>query len=725
VINIGLYPVGGAQKFYVLNDNVAGNAQKAPVQRLVTGTAREQDVITTFQQSTEGAATVAQQAPTSPAAWRGFPGTLGLFKQSDAPGDLTRAWISDLDNTRPGQLTAWLQWPDGATVTVDADGVSSQPVGVDALVNTAASWGFVAQNVAGTRSSYWSWNGTKFALQRQVQARPQGTANFSSRLPSSTSMGLSGTYAPLIVNQTDTSLWMPLGVGAVGSTDISVGLAAGVGVANAYHTFVYFDILFVVSVTGGNITVTPYRPRIPGAGNVLQSATLNGLANALLTIPGEAVCMGVVVCEGAVYLCSDRAVYGIQWNDQNNTFLSTKLFELPQITGTPVVWNGEVYIPAGGRIAHIVPNQRGFDWRVPDPNGKMPPRYNAFIIQLQPMTDYLVAYVLDYLSSGMGTILLMDANGVWSCLYQLEASLYRTGIVPVVDGTHPEGIAFFNGTSSILTASVLPLPSPGRDPHTLIVGQRKQRAGAARLISPFFDLEVEGAQKLLQRFAQEVLDASSTYPIRAYYQTDFADEGGSDTFTTGCAKGTGTWHKCFYAAANSTAYAGSTDSGGHGQLWYEFDNATNYTGDTIGFLPIYPLFKRVRFCLEVNGDTTGNTIPTINSTLFHRVEFVTKAFQRQYVVRLRQGDITGISAAYGGSTSVALASSTAVVTELNTLKGYDSAKTKLTEINERGESRTVIMTKFDDALSAVNSDGTPSEYICTFTVLDAALSGLT
>jgi len=78
-----------------------------------------------------------------------------------------------------------------------------------------------------------------------------------------------------------------------------------------------------------------------------------------------------------------------------------------------------------------------------------------------------------------------------------------------------------------------------------------------------------------------------------------------------------------------------------------------------------------------------------------------------------------------GSTSVSIPDSTTLISEYNILKGYDSAKTLLTERDEKGQTRTVVMTKFDGALSAVNADGSPAEYICTVTVLDATLSGLT
>jgi hypothetical protein len=104
---------------------------------------------------------------------------------------------------------------------------------------------------------------------------------------------------------------------------------------------------------------------------------------------------------------------------------------------------------------------------------------------------------------------------------------------------------------------------------------------------------------------------------------------------------------------------------------------------------------------------------------------MTKAFQRQYVIVLDQGDLGGFSPAYGGSTAVALANSAAVVAEYNTLKGYDGGKTLLTEINEKGESRTVILTKFDGTPTQLNPDDTPAAYVCTLTVLDAALTGLT
>ncbi len=297
-------------------------------------------------------------------------------------------------------------------------------------------------------------------------------------------------------------------------------------------------------------------------------------------------------------------------------------------------------------------------------------------------------------------------------------------MLPIVDGTNVQAVAFPNANGATYSSMlVCPIPQTNKNPRTLATTQRRQRPGPFYLITPWFDLEAEGAQKIVQRFAQAVLDASSSCPIRGYYQTDFADEAGADTFTADARKGTGTWHKCFYAAASSTAYAGGTDSGGRGQLWFEFDGATTYA-DGIGTLPRYPGFKRIRFCLEINGDTTGATVPTILTTLFDRIEFVTKAFQREYVVRLRKNDLGGVST-FGGSTSVAIPDTATLLAEYATLKGYDAAKTLLTEVDEKGVSRAVIVTKFSGALSQIDADGSPAEYICTLTVLDAGLSGLT
>ena len=667
---------------------------------------------------------VTDTPPTAEAGWRDFSGTAFLYRQSDSPGDLTRPFLCDADNTRPGQMTAWLQWPGGSTVTVDAGGDGRQPQYIVALVNDPTAWGFVGYDLIGGVTSYWRWNGTKFAYQRIVQSIPSNQT--TTRLPPATNVYVGQTTYPMqTVVPTGTNLWMPLGPGGgAGLTDISVAAAAGVGVANAVTTFVYFDILFVIASTGGNLTITPYRPNTPGVGNVLNSVTYTGLAPALATIPGESVCLGAVGCEGAVYIVTERSVYGFQWNDLTNTMLTTKLLELPRLTSGPVVWNGEVYIGADNRIVHIVPGQRGFDWRVPDPAGRTAPPIAGSIVALTPAPDALFAQVVDAnpTTNAGWCILRMDTNGIWSLPYIANGSSLTQPYgppVPVVDGTNPYGLAYFNAAfGSIGSATILPFPQAGRNPRTLTVAQRPQRSGPFRCITPWYDLESETAQKQLERFRTAAQGVSTANPINVYYQLDYADELGTDTFTSGVAKGSGTWHLCGNLKASATAYAGSIDANGNGALWWEFDGTTNYTN--VGVLTRYPTYKRVRWCLELVGDSTGASVPTLLSHAFHRLEYVTKAYERDIAIRLRVNELQGASAVNG---TVTYANNAAIKTARNALKALNSAKTVCTYVDEWGDSHTVVITKYEANVTAIDGNGQPGEYVIQLSIMDVPLVG--
>jgi hypothetical protein len=667
----------------------------------------------------EGVGSVTDTPPTAEAAWRDFSGSLGLYRQSDAPGDLTRCYLSDADTTRAGQMTAWPRWSTSSdTVAVDLDSGGRAVKGVQALVNAAGAWGFVG-SPDNLHWSYWLWNGTKFAFQRDVQGQPSNPAFASLRAPNALTQYTGSTsFAPVtIVQQTGTNLWMPIVPG--GSTDISVAAAAGVGV-NATHNYIYFDILFSLIQGGGNLAIVPYRPTTPATANVLNAVTYAGLAPSGGVILGEGVCLGVVACEGAVYIATDRSVYAMQWNDQTNTVLTTKLLELPRLTGAPVVWNGEVYIPADNRIVHIVPSQRGYDWRTPDPTGVLPGPFNGTIIHLTPSPDALFAVVngSDTAGNVNVAILRMDSNGIWSCPFLGSDHLVGAPI-PLVDGANSFALALLNTAGT--TATVLPLPASGRNPRLRAVSQRAQRAGPFRTITPWFDLESETAQKQLERFRTAVLNASATFPIRVSYQTDYADEQSADTFTTGCAKGTGAWHPCGYFAQSVTpGHSGSTDANGNGAVWWEFDGATNYP-NSVGVLPAYPTFKRVRWCLEINGDTTGTTVPTLLSHAFHRLEYVTKAYERDITIRIRVGETQG--AAQSPVTTVTYPTSASVVAAKNAVKALNSAKAVCTYVDETGTSQVVTISKYQASLTSIQADGTPGEYVLNLSLMDVPLTG--
>jgi hypothetical protein len=707
VANIALYPVGGSVQSYVLNSAPIND----PGETSIAGSVREQDLTPTFKQSVEGVGSVTDTPPTAEAAWRDFSGTLGLYRQSDSPGDLTRPFICDADNTRPGQMTAWLQWPGGATVAIDNGTNGQAPQVMQGLVDDPVAVGFVAATNAGV-CYYWRWNGTKFALQRAVQGGLAGPP-ITQRLGNQTPFLYGPMPAPPVM-PTDTSLWAAGGAG--GFYDLAAAPVAGVG-GTVIGSFVYFDILFAYNCTGGNIVITPYRPRTPATGNILNSVTYTGLTPASLTIPGEATCFGAVPCEGAVYIVTDRSVYGFQWNDLTNTMLSTKLLTVSRITGAPVVWNGEVYIPADNRIIHIVPGQRGFDWRMPNPAGTLPPPYSLPIWQLATTSDALFALTAAGNVSAPWSILRMDSDGIWTILHNDQTNAPQTPVFVVQDGTNPTAIGWMNQAG---TATLLPVPVTGRNPRTLAVSQRPQRPGPFRVITPWYDLESETAQKQLERFRTAVVMASATYPVKVNYQTDYADEQGADTFTTGCAKGTGTWHPCGYLGTSSTAYAGSTDANGNGALWWEFDGTTSYP-NSVGVLPQYPTYKRVRWCLEINGDPTGTTVPTLLSHAFHRLEYVTKAYERDIAIRLRVAEMQGTS--QRGGSVVTYANNAAIKTARDTIRALNSAKTVCTYVDEWGDNHTVVVTKYQSNLTAIDGNGLPGEYILNLSLMDVPLQG--
>jgi hypothetical protein len=319
----------------------------------------------------------------------------------------------------------------------------------------------------------------------------------------------------------------------------------------------------------------------------------------------------------------------------------------------------------------------------------------------------------------------MDTNGIWSLPYISNTGTLTQPFgppIPVVDGTNPFGLAYFNingGNTAIASATILPFPQSGRNPRTLTVAQRSQRAGPFRCITPWYDLESETAQKQLERFRTAAQSVSTANPVNIYYQLDYADELSSDTFSSGVAKGSGTWHLCGNLKASATAYAGSIDANGNGALWWEFDGVTSYTN--VGVLTAYPTYKRVRWCLELVGDITGVSVPTMLSHAFHRLEYVTKAYERDIAIRLRVSELQGTS--QRGPTTVTYANNAAIKTALAALKALNSAKTVCTYVDEWGDSHTVVITKYQANVTSLDGNGLPSEYVVNLSLMDVPLVG--
>ncbi len=676
------------------------------------GTHTRQDITPTFVQATEGSAGDTDVQPFAEIVYSSFNGSIGLYERTSAPGDLTRAWISDADTTRPNQLTPWLRFAtSGATVAVDDSGSGARKcVGIIALVNPSGQgWGFIGFDNTAVTYWYYRWDGTKFARVQQAcrSADAIGIAGTQSveRIPTTAS----GMYyssvsipSPYIVQATSAgaaqNLWCPLTNNSM--VDINTGAApvAGVGAGNA-GVFVYFDILFTVSYATSSITITPYRPNTPAAGNVVQAITSAGSVSAAGNIRGETTFLGATPCEGAVYMTTERSVYALSWNDKDNSMLITKLFELPRITGAPITWNGEVYIPTPGRLAHITPGQRGYDWKNIDSLATLPPSINTNVLQLIPFPDRLVAHVSDW-QSAKSAILSMNTEGAWAC-HAVFNAVARSPLIPIVDGTtsHHPAVAIMN-SSTLATMDVYPIPDNTRNPRYMSASLRANGSvnttdnGAnGRTITPWEYGANRSSQKQLMRFRLEVANLGS---VRAgvYYQID-DDDRGSDSFTQGCAKGTGTWRQAAQVTANTAGSTGTITAAGNGTVWFEFDGTTvtswSNPADSTGHsasvtLPAYPSFRRIRWLFDSGGDTTGTVFPTIVATAWQRLEYPWKFYL--YSIRLRIALNDSLSGSPSPYTSYALVKS--AVTALETLA---SAKTVFTYVDVEGNSKKVVITK--------------------------------
>lgn len=665
------------------------------------GTHSRQDITPTFVQATEGSAGDTDVQPFAEIVYSSLNGSLGLFDRTAAPGDLSRLWVSDLDNTRPNQLTAWPQYGGATTVTVpDSGSAARKCLGITGLVQTASGWGFIGFDNTALTYWYYTINGSSSITRsaNRVQHAPANPFAEAGRLwGSSNTYNAAGIGVGCIVQQTGTNLWLP-GTTTNTCTDISVAPVAGVGVGDQC-VFVYFDILFTVSnsVSAGNLTITPYRPNTPAAGNVVNAIKDTGYVAATATIPGESVCLGAVPCEGAVYLTTDHSVYAMQWNDKDNSILTTKLFELPIVTGAPVAWNGEVYIPAGNRIAHITPGQRGYDWKQIDALGCMPMPWQGNIIQLLPFPDCLLAQLGGESTTLGGAILRMDVQGAWSTIYLDKATNFYGPLVPIIDTVYGSGVGV-QTTSTLSALTIFPIPASGWNPRFATDStRRKQRAGPFRAITPWEYGANRTSQKQLARYRAEINDANASgLAVKVYYQLDDGDKS-ADTFSTGCAKGTGAWTTAGILYTGSAGNTGTIDSNGNGAVWYEFDGTTSYNNG-VGTLAKYPSYRRIRWMFEINGDTSGTLVPTLIAMAWQRIEYPRKYYLFSIRLRIQMDDSQSGTGLYHTYADVRNA--------ITTLETLANAKTVFTYVDPYGASHTVVITKIVENAIVKDDNGT-------------------
>lgn len=672
----------------------------------------EEDASPTAVQTAEGAPDAAN-VPTAATEYSSFGGNVGLDERVRAPGDFARWFVTDWDGTRSTQATSWVRWP-GDTVALTGGGVGVTIPGkvatgfehlqsAVAILDDPTATGFVSTKVNGGAGEFYTWDGTSFVLSKTTTAHAVpsfGAVQVSFKtgnyfLPNSVPVVMSGT-----------AQWMPDVNGHV--YDLVANAASG---TFADYVVPFYDMVLALASNGKDVFVTAYKPI--GTTVKTESASVSGgiistaTTDATTTLQGAKWVMGALACEGVLWFTSVNAVWAIQWNDQYNIFKSEELFRVPRITGPPVNFNGEVYIPCGNRLAHINPGTKGYDWIKIDQFDVMPPPFNGRIVECVPTPDALYCKVVedgDFANSVRAAIMRFDAQGTWSCVICDQApdsTIARMPLVRTFDTSNPPAIGYWVDGTHI---RLLPVQDSGRNPRTMTVTSRPQ-APQVRGVSPNETGVARSNQKQALRYRIEVEDCVAQGAVKVYYQFPPIDRvlGAPNTFTTGAAANTGTWHPCGVIHAGIAGYSGQIDSNGNGWVFIEFDGATSYPG--VGILPLYPHYVGVSWCIEINGDPTGAHVPTVRGFRTDREEYISKTKVITARIELsagmrRRGKHDGDAAA-----TDTVRDSDWVQREMAVIESMVAGERTQTLVTPKGKTYEVEISKWQEVLREFDDEG--------------------
>lgn len=676
----------------------------------ITNSWREEDASPTAVQSAENAPD-ASSVPVATTEYTNWQGSLGLWEREQQPADYSRFYVADWDATRPMQVSAWIRWPGDTVAITGAPAAVYTPSLLAAslypaftLTDDPSGPGFIAALTTGA-GAYFRWNGTSFAYQG-VAALPVSPVapGYVSRFA-----GTLIPTPPTITASADNKLLY--GGDSGGGAGVIYDALTNTSLATAGWLCVnFYDYTMVFALANGNLTVSAWNMTGPTQVttqkiNQVPTQYTSGAISAptIGSIKGEHAIAGAIASQGVIWLATDRKVYSIQWNDNYNTFQISELFSVPRVTGPPVDWNGEIYVPCGNRLAHIVPGQKGFSWSRIDQFDTMPPPFNGRVVQCHTTPDALYAKVVEESATSCRAALMrLDESGAWSCVYVDDSTslLGRMPMVATIDATNPPALGMFTDGTHV---RLFPAQDAGRNPRTLAITQRPQVA-TVRGISAWETGVARSNQKQLLRYRIEVEDLVGLNASVFYQFPTDAYPGAADTFPTGVGAGTGTWHPCGVITAGTQGYSGAIDANGNGWVWIEFDAATHY-GDGVGLLPLYPSYTAVRWLIQIQGDPTGTHAPLLRKFRFDREEYISKAKVITAYLDLST-DIRRRGALDDGTGATDTVRNAAwVQAELAYIESMVTSKHAQTLVTPKGATYQVEVTKWNEALDSTNDEG--------------------
>jgi hypothetical protein len=671
-----------------------------------------QNVTPTFVQAKAGSAPDNEVQPFAEIAYSDWTGSIGLYERTSDPGDFSRPFLSTCDTSKPRQLTG-NPATKAAASTIGAPGIDTAGTAF-AWVDSQLGPGFVAKKSGSATYGYWRWNEATFAWDfiRDVQAGPQ-TLNGSS-----VCRAITGSQHPPLqtVTQYGNSLWMAIGGGTPGLTDIgaAAALPAGAGaITGAVHSAKFFDQLFVFAFVSGNISITA----LSGSPlTVTQSIAADGTkSNNSAVIYGEANLMGVVAWDGALWIFTDKSLYTAQWIEATNVLdIQPQIVGTAKFTSNPVVYQNELWVGADNQLWHMAAHQTNNDFKPIDIEGWLSSPFNGRITELHPFTQVLVAKVVKPAgTTGASDCALLRYTALGSWQFSTPCDGYTpSGVVSPAfrtqDGTNLPSIHYFSSSGGTQCGAVF---ESGQNVRTLTTGTAVVNAGL--LVTPWEYGNTRTAQKQLLRSRAEVENTLGATVL--YYQTDNNNkQADSPAFTGVGQSGLGAWKKAVPNLGASVAGdAGSAlDSTGTGVLWAEYDgsNGADWHGATA-----YPTFKRLRHAFFIEGGSVP-TIPALLSFAWHRLEYAFKFYVINTTLMLEvHEDDPSNPALY--STPDDLVGAVAI------LQAADYNKSIITAVGPDNVTYKCVISKFLSNYTIIDPDG-PKRAVVQLTLQSAKLYGL-
>src|SRR5215831_6705345 len=454
----------------------------------ITNSWIEEDASPTALQSAEGAPDAAS-VPTATVEYNSFGGNIGLDSRVRAPGDFTRFYQTDWDATRGTQASAWVQWPGDVVQLKDGPGGTAAGVQIPgatsawpgdlawsaiATIDDPLYTGFVSVKTgAVTTGEVYKWDAPSGNFLKQAECYAPQVNRAASYLSGQTGSPAGQYFLPISqpVVMANGGRWYADASGAARNL-----LTNGTSVINpAVCTWLapFYDFIAAFGQNGIDSYVTGYKPVNAAAGSMgdqiyFERGTFNGVStiNSLPAISegflyGQSAIFGAVSCEGVLWVATLNGVWSVQWSDEYNIFRIEELVRSLRVTGPPVNWNQEIYIPCGNRLAHIKPGQGPPDYIKLDQFDTMKPPWNGRIVECIPTTDALYCKVVEEgalkpmaataftpatAASVRAAIVRFDAGGVWSCVYpdmSPTSTLARMPLVRTFDAINPPGIGYF------------------------------------------------------------------------------------------------------------------------------------------------------------------------------------------------------------------------------------------------------------------------------------------